>query len=132
MNVKASNALLMITACIKEATGCVVNMSVKKSDAERKMTARPMSSVIKTPTLARLSTAEAMECVKKKLLKELSVLRTALMDTVSARKMNANTNNVELMLIAAKRKDAILIPIHAKLLLAMAIHIVSKMKDQNA
>merc|ERR1719326_171505 len=57
MNVKASNALLMITACIREATGCVVSMSVKKSDAERKMTAQPMSSVTKTPTLARLSTA---------------------------------------------------------------------------
>lgn len=125
MNVKASSALLMITACIREATGCVVNMSVKKSDVERKMTARPMSSVTKTPTLARLSTAEVIKCVKTKLLKELSVLRTALRDTVFARRMNANTNNVELMLIAAKRKDATLIPIHAKLLLAMAIHIVS-------
>jgi hypothetical protein len=58
-------------------------------------------------------------------LKELLVLRTALRDTVFARRMNANTNNVEPMLIAAKRKDATLIPIHAKLLLAMAIHIVS-------
>lgn len=45
--------------------------------------------------------------------------------------MNANGNNVELMLIAGIKKDVTLIPTHAKLLLAMAIHIVSKIKDQN-